>query len=117
MKVGTRLRASTDGQIGFVVETENGIAVRLDRRGENRVVPYSPQAWQVDREPDLTPLQVARICYGADRAFRMVHGEYQVADWIALKDDQRLPWRKGPPDGASEARRKLYLAVRMAVMS
>lgn len=118
MKVGQRVRSQNDGQIGYIVETETGaVGVRLDRRGENRVLPYREAEWRADVEAPLTPLQVARICYGADRAYRMVHGEYegQVPDWIALKDEQRHAFIKGLPPGASEGRRLLYQAVKGTV--
>lgn len=87
-----------DGQIGFLVERETGgIAVRLDRKHEERLVPYSPQQWLIDTEPRLTPIQHARVAYEADRALRSVLGEYGIPEWQALKEPARLAWLRGIP--------------------
>jgi hypothetical protein len=106
------VRSLRDGQLGYLVETDEGaLAVRLDRKAENRIVPFVAAEWTPDRETRLSPMQVARVAYEADRALRLVTGEYGVPDWISLKEQTRLVWSKGLPEGANEIRAAVYRAV------
>lgn len=115
MKLGARVRSTEDGQIGFITEGETGgLWVRLDRRGENRLVPFREQQWKEDREPAVSPLQVARVCHAADVAWQLVHGSYSVKGWIDLRETERIAWLKGPPDGSDPRRQTLYDAVKKA---
>lgn len=100
-----------DGQLGYVIELEGRLWVRLDRRGENRLLPYHEQQWTPDKEPPITPIQAARICHDADRAWRLVHGEYGLKEWASLREPERLAWLKGPPWDADPRRMKLYGSV------
>ncbi len=96
IEIGSRVRSTNDGQRGVVVQMEEtgGLGVRLDRRGENRVVPYNAQQWEPDREPTLTPIQVARVFYDADRALKIARGAYAstLPEWIGLRDEERRAW-------------------------
>lgn len=93
---GTRVRSTNDGQIGFVCEMEDSdrLGVRMDRRGESRVVPYNASLWKPDVEPELSPIQLARVVYGIDRELRIARGAYSntIPDWISLGDPQRRAW-------------------------
>jgi hypothetical protein len=96
---GQRLRRVTDGQRGFLVidpETQRK-SVRLDRGTklgtDQSTVPYSVHAWEEDVEVKLTPDQIRRVAYAADRELRIVRGEYSVKQWIDLKDQERVGWR------------------------
>lgn len=111
MHIGQRVRNSSDGQIGYLVEGENSrLAVRLDRKNETRIVPFNEHTWVPDTAPRLTNMQIARVCYEADAALRVVMGEYGVPDWIALKEPQRLQWLK-PPEKADATRLQLYQVI------
>lgn len=93
---GTRVRSANDGQIGFVCEMEDSgrLGVRLDRRGESRVVPFEPAQWREDSEPELTPMQLARVIYGIDRELRIARGAYSnvIPEWISVAESQRRAW-------------------------
>jgi hypothetical protein len=109
-QAGNRVRSTRDGQLGYLVETEDGrgLAVRLDRKAENRVVPFHPREWLPDEKPRLTPMQVARVAYAADREVRQVMGEYGLPDWMSLREPQRLAWLKGlqlEPGASGEAKK------------
>lgn len=118
IRVGDRVRSTNDGQLGVVVRTDTGYGVKLDRRGEERILPWRSSQWiAAESHTPLTDLQVARICHAADRAWRQVHGEYQVVDWIALRDEERRAWLFGPPKEADGRRRRLYETVRKVVTS
>jgi hypothetical protein len=109
---GQRVRSLRDGQLGYLVEGETGaLAVRLDRKAENRVVPFVPSEWTPDKETRLSAPQIARVAYEADRALRLVTGEYGVPDWISLREPVRLAWAKGLPAGANEIRTSVYRAI------
>lgn len=86
--------------------------VRLDRGPHNeQVLPYRPTEWIEDTRRDLTPMQIARVAYEADKALRTVMGEYGVKDWIALKEPEHHRWVSKPPIGKDELRVKLQAAV------
>lgn len=108
--VGTRVRALRDHQLGFIVEREGRLWVRLDRR-ELSLVPYSPAQWQEDEEKPLAPIQVARIAYEADRALRAVEGSYNTKEWSHILEAERIRWLEGPPKDANDSRQRLYKAV------
>lgn len=92
---GRRVRSTNDGQIGYLQELEDGtLGVRLDRRGEQRVVPFRAPEWEPDSEPQLTPIQLARLVYDIDRALRIATGSYAntIKEWISLRDQERTAW-------------------------
>lgn len=113
---GARVRSTLDGQLGYIVEQEGRLWVRLDRRGENRLLPYHEQQWTADKEPPLTAIQIARIAHDGDRAWRLVHGEYGLKEWMSLREEERHAWLKGPPEGADPRRLRLYAAVKGALL-
>lgn len=95
LSAGSRVRSTNDGQLGFVVELDDGrLGVRLDRKGEQRVVPYRAPEWIVAREPQLTPIQVARVFHDADRALRISRGAYSTAlpEWQTQREETRREW-------------------------
>lgn len=112
MQAGARVRSIRDGQIGFLVETEEGpMGVRLDRKAEQRIVPYHASEWVPDKEPRLTSMQMARVTFAADTALRLVMGEYGLPEWNSVKEQARLAWLKGLPVGATKVRTELYAAI------
>lgn len=116
MNVGQRVRSTTDGQVGYIVEVEGaGLGVRLDRRAENRVVPFNPQTWVSDVKPPLGPMQVAQVAYAADRQLRHARGEYAVKEWMTVTEANRLEFAKNGPPKSDGERRRLYEAVIAAV--
>lgn len=119
MQDGQRLRRVTDGQVGFLVvdqETKRR-SVRLDRGTrlgtDQSLVPYSEHAWEPDQEPRFAPEQIRRICYAADREYRITKGEYHVKAWVDLKDQERIGWKL--PADAHAARKRLFKAVERAL--
>ena len=65
---------------------------------------FSDEEW-------LTPMQIARVTYEADKALRLVMGEYGLPDWVSLKEPVRIEWMKGQGDGIPEIRRKLHQSI------
>jgi hypothetical protein len=113
MRTGDRVRSTRDGQVGYIAEDEEGrMAVRLDRPAEERVVPYREREWVADEPPKLTPLWMARICYAADAELRQALNEYNVRTWLGLRDQERIPWLKGPPASAVDIRQRVYDAIK-----
>jgi hypothetical protein len=120
VQTGARLRSTRDGQLGFLTETEDGtLAVRLDRRVDARVVPYVAAEWIPDGEIKLTPIQVARVLYDADRAMRLSLGEYGVPDWLSLREPQRHDWVNGKAWDKNEPplRRKVRVAIMKVLLT
>lgn len=125
--VGTRVRRSggamRDGQIGWIIEHEGRPAVRLDRGPvragqappEHTIVPWNPVEWAPAVEPPIAPMQVARICYEADRQLRTTRGEYGVREWNSLREPDRIAWMQGGPPADDVQRRRLYTAIKAAV--
>lgn len=118
MRIGTRVRSTSDGQLGFITEGETGgLMVRLDRRGENRMVPFRSGDWHEEVAAPLSEMQIARVCHDADRAYRLVNGAYTQPEWIALTERDRIAWSKGLPaaPGMDVKRVRLYDAIRKAI--
>jgi len=106
------MRRRNDGQIGFMVEGEDGrLCVQLDRKAEKLVYPYSPHLWAPDETGRLTSHHIARIAYAADREFREARGEYGVKEFRFLPEAKRMAWMRGIPADADAERKKLYAAV------
>lgn len=119
MQVGARVRSTDDGQLGHIVEGPDGVLwVKLDRRGEDRRVPYQERAWVEDVAPKLTEMQIARVCYDVDRAWQLIHGGYSVTDWVSVRETERVRWsREGPPKGADKRRLRLYAGVKRLLLT
>lgn len=113
MRPGQRLRRVGDGQVGFLVEDQGTLRVRLDRgKADKSTVPYRENEWTEDSEPPPNAFQVARLQYAVDREWRLtLGGEFNVPQWRDLKDSQRTGGFK-LPEGAHPTRRRLYEAVR-----
>lgn len=110
---GKRVRAVNDGQLGFIVQDESGaLMVRLDRGPrQEQLLPYRPSDWIEDTRRELSPMQVARVAYEADKALRTVGGEYGVKDWIGLREHEHQKWVSAPPLGDDQLRRALHAAI------
>jgi len=102
-----------DGQLGRLVVMDNGeFGVKLDRT-EDLVVPFNENEWHREEKNRVQPMQLARICYEADRALRSARGEYGVAEWIGLSDRVRVGWcQGGVPAGMDAERQGLLRAIR-----
>lgn len=91
------VRSAVDGQLGYLVEDGGGVRVRLDRPREEIYKRYDPHQWpDAEDTRDLSKMQIARITYEADRAYRLACGEAAsvVKDWISMKDEERIQWLK-----------------------
>lgn len=73
---------------------DGSLSVQLDRRGERRLVPYRAPEWILDREPEATPIQLARLMHSLDRELRILNGSYSntLIEWVSLKDPERMAW-------------------------
>lgn len=116
MKAGDRVRSATDGQVGFLVEGEGGkLLVRLDRKSEDRVVPFHDSLWKPEERARLTSSQIARVCYAADRELRIVRGEYGVPEWQTLTDAARMRSLQSPRVPEGDSRADVYAALQKAL--
>lgn len=111
-----RVGLNGDGQIGHMVEMEDGRqGVKLDRgtgvTSENIVVPYRKEQWEPVEEPRLQAMQIARVAFVADRALRLGRGEYGVAEWDSLRESPRVDWLRNGPPKEDDQRRRLYAAI------
>ena len=116
LRVGDLVRRTggqgADGQLGRVVEDDHGaLMVRLDRAAQELLVPLREGEWSPASDEPMTKMQMARIAYAADTAFRLSTGEYGLPEWVSLRDQQRVAWLKGLPAGANRRRRGLYREV------
>lgn len=107
-----RVRSKNDGQLGYLVEMEDGRqGVKLDRGQQNIVVPYLEKRWEIAEEAKLQAMQIARCAYEADRALRIGRGEYATTTWDSLREPARVEWaRNGPPEEDSQ-RARLFAAI------
>jgi hypothetical protein len=116
--VGTRVRSRNDGQVGYIHprpdEDGGGLGVRLDRKQQTIIVPYSSAKWVVEERGPLTPMQMARVAYAADAALRAARGEYGVTEWQDMREPARLKWLNGP-EAPDVERGRVYAAVMKAL--
>lgn len=113
--VGQRVRSTNDGQVGYTFERPaedgGGIGVKLDRKQQNIVLPWSKHKWVAEERGPLTPIQAARVAYAADAALRSVRGDYAVKAWQDMREPDRLAWIAGLPAGADDERKRVHAAV------
>lgn len=107
------VRSVNDGQLGTVVQHEGRTMVRLDRGKTEQHLPYVASMWMAVERQSLQPMQVARVCYEADRALRISRGTYGISDWQTLKQPDQIAWLNPPSKG--DERAELYAAIRKAL--
>jgi hypothetical protein len=97
-KLGARVKRRFDGQAGiagFSAEGEPMVLVGRGIMGTLRME-IDTADWEADDEKlILTPLQIAKVSYEADRAVRMSLGVPGVPEWGALHEQDRLQWMWG----------------------
>lgn len=110
------LRHVSEGTIGRHVPGSD--RVRVEMAG-GRVVwrPYHEQQWVSQDDASMRPIspaQLARIAFEADRALCMVTGHHKEgrATWDTLFEGDRASWIESGPQGVSEIRSELYRAIR-----
>lgn len=109
-----RLRRRTDHQIGFLVTEDGEQRVRLDRgttkMSDTSTLPYREQEWEPAPKVNFTASQIARVCYDADRAYRIAKGDFGVPEWNALRDEAKRA-ATNPPSTDDPVRLGLYADI------
>ena len=109
---GSLVKHVNDGQLGTIVESPDGLLVKLDRKTQNIFMKYHPAAWIPADRVGLNPMQLAAVQWAADVAIRQASGEYRVPEWISLKEDDRIRFKDHGPTDAVPARREVFEALR-----
>lgn len=108
------VRSAANGERGWLCRRDGMTYVRLDRPSQELLRPYRQHDWieEAEHRP-LTPMQIAQICFEADRAFCKVLNLHDLArkDWMSLTDRERGELVKNGP-GGEPRRRGLYELVR-----
>ena len=112
MNDGDDVRSINDGQRGRIVKNQDGVFVRLDRNMQEILVPYHAYAWVEDHRAAMSPMQIARVQYAADIAYRECCGEYRLPDWTSLQDAQKIAFMGKGPQTTDKPRLALYAAIR-----
>jgi hypothetical protein len=106
----------TTGDRGTIVETDEGLFVRLDRVNQEILKPYHEHEWiPEESHRPMTMHSAGQVSYEADMALRRALGMPRGGpEWISLREPDKLRWiRKGPQDRGP--REKLYKAIRKAL--
>lgn len=109
-------RQSSSGNLGWLVRREGTDRIKLDRTGEDIVVPYRQGEWIPENEHrPMTIAQVAEICFLADRRLiTYTHNPGLKKDWGDLKDEEKIEWmERGPKKDPMRA--ALYRAINDAM--
>lgn len=89
--------------------------IKLDRASEELIRPMSLE-WTPDLEHrPLTRMQVAQVCFEADKRLSVFLGLPDNANkqWLGLRDETRISWiDAGPSD---PIRQKVWAAIREAL--
>jgi hypothetical protein len=107
-EVGKIVRHVSDGQLGKVVESTDGLMVRLDRNSQEIIMPYNPHSWLEVEKASFTAVQIAKVQYAADCAYRECLGEYRLPEWISLTDQQRQGFIGRGPATDDPVRRRMF---------
>lgn len=96
---GRRIKRAFDGQEAIASFTVEGKPMVLIQRGVTGVMRQeaNPNEWETC-ETDavvLTPLQIARCAYEADRALRTGLGQPGVPEWSGLIEQDRIQFMWG----------------------
>lgn len=99
----TYYRSREDGQRAYIVKRLGKDMLRLDRPMEEILHPIDGR-WVPDvQHHPLTPFAVAKVAFVADVALRQAMGQHvkpQDADWLSLKQEDRIQWMsEGPETG------------------
>lgn len=107
-------RSASTGERGWLVRREGTTYLRLDRPSQELLRPYREWDWiaEVEHRP-LTALQVAEVCFAADRALCKVLAMHDLArqEWLSLTDRKRSEFVANGP-GGEPRRRTAYLALK-----
>lgn len=113
------LRHVTEGTIGHHVEGSDRIRVELPG---GRVIwkAYHEQQWIPQNDSEMRPMspaQIARVCFDADRALCLVSGMHKEGrlTWEAMFEADKATWIEVGPQNVSEIRLELYRAIRKAL--
>jgi len=106
-------RSRTTGDRGYVYQDGERVRIRLDRPNDEITRPFHSGEWIEEAEVrNFTPMQLAQIAFVADRQLCTFLGEHAEAklDWRSLKEDRRIKFMKGGPDGP-QIRQELFRAM------
>ena len=111
----TYYRSTSSGDLGYLVRRGGEDKIRLDRPMEEIIRPLRENEWQ--REQEFRPFaraQVAAIAFETDKLLCKMLGLHKEgkAEWLSLKDDDRIAFMQDGPAGGNPLRRDLYLAIR-----
>jgi hypothetical protein len=95
----------------MIVETDDGLMVRLDRNAQNIYVTYSPFKWVKYEKAGMSEFQIAMVQYAADVALRESLGEYRLPEWKTLRDEDRIAFMRNAPKN-NPLRESLYSSIR-----
>lgn len=112
MEPGSQVKHVNDGQLGTLVESPDGLMVKLDRTTQQIFCKYHPASWIPANKAGLSPMQIARVQYAADAAMREACGEYRVPEWISLREDDRIRFLNHGVPKTDVARRALYDGIK-----
>ncbi len=115
LTVGQMVRSTSDGQLGHLVETSAGTAVKLDRGTVDVIVAYDPGKWIPADRPKLTSIQIGQVMHEADRALQRALGMYGSKEWLGLPEKTRIAYSALGPDTKDTMRRALFKAIRAAI--
>ena len=95
-------RHRQDGNLGYLVQRQGRLYVRLDRPGDPAERPFHDAEWIAEEEVrPLTRMQVARVAFEADKMLCISFGLHKEgrAEWMNLRDDDRIAFmQEGPKD-------------------
>lgn len=103
---------ATTGDRGYAVRREGRDLVRRDRPGIDDV--SDPRDWKriVDETPTFSAIQIAQICFEADKKLCWALGQPDLAkrEWLDLSEAARIKWLNEGPRTSKRA--ALYAVIR-----
>lgn len=105
---------SQTGDRGYAVRRAGRDGIRYDRPAIDEVS-FTLGDWQRLVEPsvEFTNLQIAMVCFEADKKLCWAMGEQDLAkrEWVGMTEKARLRWTKDGPPASAKKRVELYTAI------
>lgn len=111
-------RHKDTGDRGYAVVRGGNPAIRFDRGMTVDQSSLEPGKWKLDTDktPEFSAIQIAQICFEADKKLCWAMGLPELAkrEWLDLSEKRRIAWvNKGPQvqDVGYARRARLYMAI------
>lgn len=108
------------GDRGYAVRRAGKDGIRYDRPAIDDVS-YTLNDWKrlEEKADEFTALQIAMVCFEADRKLCWAMGQQDLAkrEWLEMSEKLRMKWVTDGPPASAKRRVQLYQAIKAVMAS